>query len=109
MRKVAIQAAGYIYFAEAFIFMTSAVLNLFDDQPTHLFVSCVSGAVAAFAAYMGVKSRTYLRMSPVPSRTQIAVGAAATMLVGGLAGSLFVIALLVPYSLLVWAVQPRTA
>jgi hypothetical protein len=109
MRKVAIQAAGYIYLAGAIIFGLSAIASLFDDQPGYLFAACILGVIAIFCAFMAVKSRTFLRMSPVPSRTQIAIGGGASVFVGGLGGTWFVLALLVPYLLLVWATQPRTA
>jgi hypothetical protein len=107
MKKVAIQAAGYLYFALAAILALSALLNLFDDDRTHLFVAAVLGIAAAFCGYMGVKSRTFLRMAPVPSRSEIAGGIALSMLIGALAGHVLVIVLLVPYALLLWAVQPR--
>jgi hypothetical protein len=108
MRKVAIQTAAYLYLALAVIFSVSAVINIFDDDSTHLYVAAVLAIAAAFCGFMSVKSRTYLRMAPVPSKVQIAIGIAVSMIIGAMAGPILVVVLLIPYVLLSWAIQPRT-
>jgi hypothetical protein len=107
MRKVAIQASSYIYFAAATIFGMVSIGSIFIDQSGHLFGALILAVVAAFCGFMGAKARSFLRMSPVPGRTQIGAGVGATFAVGALGGAWLMVLLFVPFALLVWAVQER--
>jgi chromate transport protein ChrA len=109
MRKAAIQSAGYAYFAISVLVVFASIWAIFDDEPTHLLRTVVLAIIGVFAGYMGVKSREYLGMAPVVTRTQVSLWIGTNFLVGALAGPFFVMLLIIPCGVLAWAVHPRTA
>jgi hypothetical protein len=80
------------------------VLRAIGGEPNHFAAATVFCIIAVFCLLMGLKSWSYLRTQPVPSRVHVAVGAGLTCLVGGIGGAWLVIALSIPYLMLLWAI-----